>query len=61
MVEIAEQSYKLAKQKFSGAFETLDRIIKSELPLTKDPHDDEFFLEEIVLNNKDWEKEEAKA
>ena len=36
----------------------LDRVIQSELPLTKDPNDDESFLEELILDSMEWQKQE---
>ena len=36
MTKISDKSYELAKVKFGEAFKMLDRVIRSELPLTKD-------------------------
>ena len=41
MLKISAKSYELAKVKFAEAFTKLDRVILSEVPLTKDPDDDE--------------------
>ena len=58
MSQISDKSYELAKAKFSKAFAKLDRVIQSELPLTKDPDDDESFLEELVTDSNEWQKQE---
>ena len=58
MTKVGDKSYELAKAKFGEAFEKLDRVIGSELPLTKDPVDDESFLEELVSDSKEWQKQE---
>ena len=36
----------------------LDRVIQSELPLTIDPNDDASFLEELILDSMEWQKQE---
>ena len=58
MTKVGDKSYELAKAKFGEAFEKLDRVIGSELPLTKDPVDDESFLEKLVSDSKEWQKQE---
>ena len=58
MTKISDKSYELAKAKFGEAFKMLDRVIRSELPLTKDPDDDESFLEELVSDSNEWQKQE---
>ena len=58
MSQISDKSYELAKAKFSEAFAQLDRVIWSEFPLTKDPDDDESFLEELVADSNEWQKQE---
>ena len=58
MSQISDKSYELAKAKFSEAFAKLDCVIRSEVPLTKDPDDDESFLEELVADSNEWQKQE---
>ena len=58
MTNITNKSYDLAKEKFCETYEMLDRVIQSELPLTKDSNDDESFLEELISNSMEWQKQE---
>ena len=49
MSTIADKSFELARTKICETYEMLDPVIQSELPLSKDPNDDESFLEGLIF------------
>ena len=55
---IADKSFELARTKICETYEMLDPVIQSELPLSKDPNDDESFLEGLILDSMEWQSKQ---
>ena len=58
MTSISDKSYALAKTKFAEAFETFDRVIRSEVPFTRDFDDNDTSVEEFLSDSNEWQKQE---
>ena len=58
MTSISDKSYELAKTKFAEAFETLDRVIRSEVLFTRDLDDNDTSVEELLSDSNEWQKQE---